>query len=101
MIRFQEVGKTYPDGTTAVENFSYEVREGRIVALVGASGSGKTTLLRMVNRMVEPTSGSVWVDGRNVSDVDRVQLRRSIGYVLQAGFYRTAPSSTTSQPFPF
>lgn len=85
MIRFQEVGKTYPDGTTAVENFSYEVREGRIVALVGASGSGKTTLLRMVNRMVEPTSGSVWVDGRNVSDVDRVQLRRSIGYVLQAG----------------
>ena len=85
MIGFQEVGKTYPDGTTAVENFSYEVREGRIVALVGASGSGKTTLLRMVNRMVEPTSGSVWVDGRNVSDVDRVQLRRSIGYVLQAG----------------
>lgn len=85
MIRFDNVGKTYPDGTVAVNGFSYEVREGRIVALVGSSGSGKTTLLRMVNRMVEPTAGSVWVDGRDVSTVDRVDLRRSIGYVLQAG----------------
>lgn len=85
MIQFRNVGKTYPDGTTAVEDFSYTVDEGRIVALVGASGSGKTTLLRMVNRMVEPTTGSIWVDNQDVSTVDRVQLRRSIGYVLQAG----------------
>lgn len=85
MIRFDNAGKTYPDGTVAVESFSYEVRVGRIVALVGSSGSGKTTLLRMVNRMVEPTTGSVWVDGEDISTVDRVQLRRSIGYVLQAG----------------
>ena len=85
MIRFENVGKTYPDGTVAVESFSYNVQEGRIVALVGSSGSGKTTLLRMVNRMVEPTTGSIWVDEQDVSTVDRVQLRRSIGYVLQAG----------------
>ena len=85
MIRFDSVGKTYPDGTVAVENFSYEVGEGRIVALVGSSGSGKTTLLRMVNRMVDPTTGSIWVDGQDVATVDRVKLRRSIGYVLQAG----------------
>ncbi|MBM9432190.1 ABC transporter ATP-binding protein [Flaviflexus equikiangi] len=85
MIQFRDVGKTYPDGTVAVHSFSYTADEGKIVALVGASGSGKTTLLRMVNRMVEPSRGSVWVDGEDVSTVDRVALRRSIGYVLQAG----------------
>ena len=85
MIQFREVGKTYPDGTVAVDSFTYTVDDGRIVALVGSSGSGKTTLLRMVNRMVEPTRGSVLVAGRDVASLDRVALRRSIGYVLQAG----------------
>lgn len=85
MIQFREVGKTYPDGTVAVDSFSCTVEAGKIVALVGSSGSGKTTLLRMVNRMIEPTSGSVLVDGEDVSAVDKVALRRSIGYVLQAG----------------
>ena len=85
LIQFREVGKTYPDGTVAVDSFTYTVDDGRIVALVGSSGSGKTTLLRMVNRMVEPTRGSVLVAGRDVASLDRVALRRSIGYVLQAG----------------
>lgn len=85
MIQFREVGKTYLDGTVAVDSFTYTVDDGRIVALVGSSGSGKTTLLRMVNRMVEPTRGSVLVAGRDVASLDRVALRRSIGYVLQAG----------------
>ncbi len=85
MITFDSVGKTYPDGTVAVRDFSLTVPSHRTVALVGSSGSGKTTLLRMVNRMVDPTAGVVAIDDRDVSTVDPVTLRRSIGYVLQAG----------------
>ncbi|KUF06022.1 ABC transporter ATP-binding protein [Leucobacter sp. G161] len=85
MIRFDAVTKTYDDGTRAVGEFSLTIPSHRTVALVGSSGSGKTTLLRMVNRMVDPTSGSVFIDEDNVADVDPVALRRSIGYVLQQG----------------
>lgn len=85
MIRFDAVSKTYPDGTVAVADVSLEVPTGKTLVLVGSSGSGKTTLLRMVNRMVTPTSGRVLIDDTDVSTVPVVQLRRSIGYVLQAG----------------
>ncbi|MCH1882652.1 ATP-binding cassette domain-containing protein [Agrococcus sp. ARC_14] len=85
MIEFDAVRKQYPDGTVAVTDFSLRIPSHSVVALVGSSGSGKTTLLRMVNRMVEPTSGSVRIDDVDVRSMDRVQLRRSIGYVLQAG----------------
>ncbi|MGO2749554.1 MAG: ABC transporter ATP-binding protein [Pseudoclavibacter sp.] len=85
MIEFTNVSKRYRDGTLAVDDFSYVVPSHRIVALVGSSGSGKTTLLRMVNKMVSPTSGSVSIDGEAVDKLPAVQLRRSIGYVLQAG----------------
>lgn len=85
MIEFDTVRKEYPDGTVAVDGFSLTVPSHKVVALVGSSGSGKTTLLRMVNRMVEPTSGTVSIDGVDVRSMDRVKLRRSIGYVLQAG----------------
>lgn len=88
MIEFHSVGKTYADGTVAVADFSLTVPSHRTVALVGSSGSGKTTLLRMVNRMVDPTSGTVAIDGRDITTVDPVTLRRSIGYVLQAGGLR-------------
>ena len=83
MIEYREASKRYPDGTVAVESFSLVVESHQTVVLVGSSGSGKTTLLRMVNRMVEPSSGSVLIDGRDVQQFDKVQLRRSIGYVLQ------------------
>jgi osmoprotectant transport system ATP-binding protein len=85
MIEFREVGKRYPDGTVAVAGFNLVVPSHRIVALVGSSGSGKTTLLRMVNRMIDPTDGAVLIDGRDIRQLNAVQLRRSIGYVLQAG----------------
>lgn len=85
MIEFRSVGKTYPDGTVAVADFSLRVEDRETVVLVGSSGSGKTTLLRMVNRMVEPTSGTVLVGDTDVRSVDAVRLRRSIGYVLQSG----------------
>ncbi|MDQ1105238.1 ABC transporter ATP-binding protein [Nocardioides zeae] len=85
MIEFRSVRKEYADGTVAVGDLSLVVPERSTTVLLGSSGCGKTTLLRMVNRMVDPTSGTVLVDGRDVKDQDRVRLRRSIGYVLQAG----------------
>ena len=85
MIEFESVSKAYPGGTIAVSDFSLTVESHQTVVLVGSSGSGKTTLLRMVNRMVEPTSGRVLIDGGDVRDCDPVALRRSIGYVLQDG----------------
>ena len=85
MIQFENVSKRYSDGTVAVSDFSLRIDSHRTVALVGSSGSGKTTLIRMVNRMVDPSSGRVLVDGDDVNELDPVALRRSIGYVLQAG----------------
>jgi osmoprotectant transport system ATP-binding protein len=85
MIRFENVSKRYPDGTTAVDALSFEVRAGELVTLVGPSGCGKTTTMRMVNRLVEPTSGRVLLDGRDVAEADAVALRRRIGYVVQQG----------------
>ncbi|MGC5077655.1 ABC transporter ATP-binding protein [Agrococcus sp. DT81.2] len=85
MIEFASVRKEYSGGTVAVEDFSLTIPSHAVAVLVGSSGCGKTTLLRMVNRMVEPTSGTVSIDGVDVRSMDPVKLRRSIGYVLQAG----------------
>lgn len=83
MIEFRDVSKSFGD-QVAVENFSLVIPARRIMVLVGSSGSGKTTLLRMINRMVDPTSGSVEIDGEDVATVPPVALRRRIGYVMQA-----------------
>ena len=83
MIEFRGVTKQYPDGTLAVEDVDIIIPPHKTTVLVGSSGSGKTTLLRMINRMVDPTSGEVLIDGTNVATVDPVQLRRGIGYVMQ------------------
>jgi ABC-type proline/glycine betaine transport system ATPase subunit len=83
MIEFRRVTKQYPDGTLAVEDVDIVIPPHKTTVLVGSSGSGKTTLLRMINRMVDPTSGEVLIDGRDVATVDPVQLRRGIGYVMQ------------------
>ena len=83
MISFDAVSKHYPHGTTAVDDLSLELPEGGLTVLVGSSGCGKTTTLRMINRMVEPSSGTVRVGGRDVRDSDAAELRRSIGYVIQ------------------
>ena len=85
MICFDHVSKTYPGGTRAVEDFSLTVEQGSTTVFLGTSGCGKTTLMRMVNAMVTPTSGTVFVRGRDVAGEDPVRLRRSIGYVLQEG----------------
>ena len=88
MIRFDGVSKHYPDGTVAVDHLSLEAPTGQITVLVGPSGCGKTTSLRMVNRMIEPTSGRIWVDDQDTASMDAAQLRRGIGYVIQhAGLF--------------
>ena len=85
VIRLDGVTKTYPDDTTAVDDLSLVAPKGRITALVGPSGCGKTTTLRMINRMIEPTAGTITVDGQDVASMDAAQLRRGIGYVIQHG----------------
>ena len=88
MIRFDAVSKNYPNGTTAVDDLSLELAEGGITVLVGPSGCGKTTTLRMINRMVEPTAGTVSLRGQDIREVHAPELRRGIGYVIQhAGLF--------------
>ena len=88
MITFDAVSKVYPDGTTAVDELTLEIPTGRITVFVGPSGCGKTTSLRMINRMVEPTGGTVSIDGVDNRSVNAPTLRRGIGYVIQnAGLF--------------
>ncbi len=83
MIEFRSVTKQFPDGTVAVRDFSLVIPSRKITVLVGSSGSGKTTILRMINRMIDPTSGVIEIDGEDISTLAPVHLRRSIGYVMQ------------------
>jgi osmoprotectant transport system ATP-binding protein len=83
MIEFDSVSKQFPDGALAVDDFSLVLPSRKTTVLVGSSGSGKTTLLRMINRMVEPTSGAISIDGVDIATLEPVKLRRSIGYVMQ------------------
>ncbi|MEV6426055.1 ATP-binding cassette domain-containing protein [Streptomyces sp. NPDC051662] len=83
MIKFDAVNKRFPNGTTAVHDLTLEMPEGGITVLVGSSGCGKTTTLRMINRMIDPTSGTIRLGGRDVLEQDAAELRRGIGYVIQ------------------
>ncbi len=83
MIEFRSVTKQFPDGTVAVDDFDLVIPPRKTTVLVGSSGCGKTTLLRMINRMIDPTSGSILIDGEATSGLAPVKLRRSIGYVMQ------------------
>ncbi|WP_017601937.1 ABC transporter ATP-binding protein [Nocardiopsis lucentensis] len=88
MITFEGASKHYPDGTVAVADLDLTVETGATTVFVGPSGSGKTTSLRMINRMVEPTGGTIRIDGEDIRRQDPAVLRRSIGYVIQqAGLF--------------
>lgn len=82
-IEFRDVSLSLPDGRALLDRISFAIEKGSTTAILGRSGSGKTTLLRTVNRMAEPTSGSVHVQGEDVRSKDRIALRRGIGYVIQ------------------
>src|SRR6202140_3385699 len=91
MIRLQELSRRYstPRGTvTAVDDVTLEVADGETCVLLGPSGCGKTTTLRMINRLVTPTSGKVFIGGRDTGAADPVELRRTIGYEIpQIGLF--------------
>ncbi len=101
MIEFRGVSKRFPDGTLAVDHLDLVADSGKITILVGPSGCGKTTSLRMVNRMVEPTDGTVLVNDADVMTADPAVLRRGIGYVIQqAGLFphRTVLDNVATVP---
>jgi osmoprotectant transport system ATP-binding protein len=101
MIQLDRVTKQFPDGTVAVDELSLELPTGEVLALLGTSGSGKTTTLRMINRLIEPTRGTISIDGRDVRSLDVHELRRGIGYVIQqAGLFphRTVIDNVTTVP---
>ncbi|WP_255681561.1 ATP-binding cassette domain-containing protein [Natrinema sp. SYSU A 869] len=83
MIEFDSVTKIYSDQTVAIEDISFEVERGTTTVFVGPSGCGKTTSMTLVNRMQDSTEGTVYYDGTDVQDLDKVDLRREIGYVIQ------------------
>lgn len=88
MIEFKNVVKTYDNGTTAVADLSFVAPTGKITVLVGPSGCGKTTTLRMVNRLIEQTSGAILLGGKDNAKTDTIRMRRNIGYVIQnAGLF--------------
>ncbi len=101
MIEFQAVTKQYPDGTVAVHELDLTIDAGRITVFVGPSGCGKTTSLRMINRMIEASSGKILIDGADITASDPPVLRRGIGYVIQqAGLFphRTVLDNVATVP---
>lgn len=82
VIEFKEVSKIYGDNV-AVKHINLKIMAGEFVCLIGTSGSGKTTILRMINRMLKPSNGKIFIKGEEISDLNPVQLRRKIGYVIQ------------------
>mgnify|MGYP006066596941 CR=1 FL=1 len=82
MISFQNVSKTY-NGKTALNHFSLDIYDGELLTVIGTSGCGKTTALKMINRLLQPDTGNIFVNGTNVSAINPVELRRTVGYVIQ------------------
>jgi osmoprotectant transport system ATP-binding protein len=101
VIEFQAVTKQYPDGTIAVDHLDLTIEDACVTVLVGPSGCGKTTSLRMINRMIDPTSGTIAIDGNDIRKSDPALLRRGIGYVIQhAGLFphRTVLDNVATVP---
>jgi|LSQX01.2.fsa_nt_gb osmoprotectant transport system ATP-binding protein len=83
MVRFEQITKRFSGGTTAVDQLNLTIGKGQFVVLIGPSGCGKTTTLKMVNRLIEPTSGEIYIHDQNARALNVVELRRDIGYVIQ------------------
>lgn len=83
MLKFEHVSKTYKGGKKAVNDLNIEIEKGEFICFIGPSGCGKTTTMKMINRLIEPTEGKIWINDKNIFEEDPVKLRRSIGYVIQ------------------
>ena len=83
MIHYENITKSYLEGINAVADFTLSIAEGELLAIIGPSGCGKTTVLKMLNRLVEPTSGRILLNGKDIRTLDPIALRRSMGYVIQ------------------
>ena len=83
MIRFDNVTKRFPDGTEALKEVSLTLPAHRLTAIIGPSGCGKTTLMKMINKLEKPSEGEIYIDEKPIMDLEEVELRRSIGYVIQ------------------
>ncbi|AKD31367.1 Glycine betaine/carnitine/choline transport ATP-binding protein opuCA [Bacillus velezensis M27] len=83
MLTLENVSKTYKGGKKAVNSINLNIDKGEFICFIGPSGCGKTTTMKMINRLIEPTEGRILIEGRNIMEQDPVELRRSIGYVIQ------------------
>ena len=83
MITLDQISKSYDGVSRIIDNLSFDVLEGEILMLLGSSGCGKSTILKMINRLIEPTEGRIYLDGKDIQQQDPIALRRSIGYVTQ------------------
>ncbi|MBL7574427.1 osmoprotectant transport system ATP-binding protein [Peptoniphilus asaccharolyticus DSM 20463] len=83
MIEFKDIAKIYPGNQVACEDVNIKIEDGEFVCFIGTSGSGKTTCMRMINRMTEPTHGSILIDNKDIKKENPVELRKKIGYVIQ------------------
>ncbi|MHC1759348.1 MAG: ABC transporter ATP-binding protein [Negativicutes bacterium] len=83
MIHYEQIAKSYQAGVNAVSDFTLSIAEGELLAIIGPSGCGKTTVLKMLNRLVEPTSGRILLNGEDIRTLDPIALRRNMGYVIQ------------------
>jgi len=83
IIRFEKISKSYESGKPVIRDLSLDIHEGEFVTFLGPSGCGKTTLLKLVNRLIEPDGGKIYVEGREIREWDKIELRRRIGYVIQ------------------
>lgn len=82
MIEFKDVSKSFKD-KKVLDNVSFNIEEGEFICIIGGSGCGKTTALKMINRLIDPTSGTIYVNGKDISKENEIDLRRNIGYVIQ------------------
>ena len=82
MIEIKKVSKTYKNNSV-LEDISFKIETGKFTVLIGESGCGKTTLLKMINKLISPSKGDIFIDGKNIKDTDDIKLRRSMGYVIQ------------------
>ncbi|MEC1817557.1 choline ABC transporter ATP-binding protein OpuBA, partial [Bacillus spizizenii] len=83
MLTLENVSKTYKGGKKAVNNVNLKIAKGEFICFIGPSGCGKTTTMKMINRLIEPSAGKIFIDGENIMEQDPEELRRKIGYVFQ------------------